>query len=218
MDAKILSLNSSEPTTVEWEGKSVLSSIVRRPVPGPLVVHRDHIEGNSYGVPKIHGVEHSVLYAYGLASAREFARRIGLDDYAPGLLGENVTLDALDEAKISVGDIFEFGEVLAQAVYPRIPCNRINFRLQRADAQKAMQDCGRSGIYFRVLRPGKIFRDSRVKLTEPTPHRFPIYDLYQSMLDKRPFNTEEMRRALANGAFPKAALEKWAAELAKPSS
>jgi MOSC domain-containing protein YiiM len=213
MEAKILSLNSSHPSPLEWKGKVVQSSIVRAPVSGPLVVHKNHIEGNSYGVPTAHGLEHKVLYAFGVESAIHFARRIELEQYEPGLLGENVTLDRFDETLISLGDVFEFGEVLAQAVYPRIPCSRVNFRLQREDALKALQDCGRSGVYFRILRPGKIFLNSHVRRVEKTPHRFPIFDLYRTLLDHRSFDLEEKQRGIANGAFPSELLEKWKVEI-----
>jgi MOSC domain-containing protein YiiM len=213
MNAKILSLNSGHPAPLEWDGKSVTSSIIRAPVPGPLVVHGDHIEGNSFGAPNLHGLEHSVLYAFGLESALAFVRALGLERYEPGYLGENVTLDALDEAAVSVGDVFEFGEVLAQASYPRIPCNRVSYRTKNPDGQKALQRCGRSGVYFRVLRPGKIHLDSPVRLAEKAAHRFPVADFYRKSVANLPFTDEEKRLGLANGAFPQKILAKWRAEL-----
>lgn len=214
MEARIVSLNGGQPESLEWEGKTVLTSIRRARVPGPLLVHRDRIEGNSYGLPTVHGVEHSVLYAYGLTSAAEFARKMGFEKYEPGLLGENVTLDALDESDVSTGDIFEFGTALAQAVYPRIPCSRVNVRLQRPDGRRALQECAGSGIYFRVLRPGEIHGDSKVRRVELAEQRFPIAWLYRKMVGGVQLDDGEMRRALANGAFPQNAIDKWTAALA----
>ncbi len=198
---------------MEWRGKSVVSSMLRHPVAGPLVVHRDHIEGNFFQAPQVHGLEFAVLYAYGVTSALTLMKLLGRSEYEAGSLGENVTLDNFDESQISVGDIFQFGEVCAQAVYPRIPCGKLNFRLQHPEAQKAMQDCGRSGVYFRILQPGKIFRTDEVSCVELAPHRFLISDLYRKMVSGRPLDRAEMELAVANGAFPQKALDKWTALL-----
>lgn len=67
-----------------------------------------------------------ILYAYGMPSALSFAQRLGLDRYEPGSAGETLTLDAFDETDVSVGDIFEIGEVIAQATFPRIPCGSVS--------------------------------------------------------------------------------------------
>lgn len=216
MIARILSLNIGAPAAMEWNGQSVVSSMLRHPVPGPIVVHEDCIEGNAFGAPQLHGLEHAVLYAYGMQSALTFVRRLGLEAYEPGSVGENLTLDHLDEAEVSVGDIFDIGEVRIQAVYPRVPCGKVNFRMRHAEGQKAMQACGRSGIYFRVLRAGKIHRTDIVRLAVRAEHRFPIADLYRKMVAGEQLTRREMELALRNGAFPKKAIEKWAAALASP--
>jgi MOSC domain-containing protein YiiM len=156
MAHKILSLNIGHPAPMEWKGKSINSSMLKHPVPGPIVVHHDRIEGNSFAQPQFHGAIDNVLYAFGVTSALEFVKTLGLSTYAPGATGETVTLDQLDEFDVSVGDKFKFGNVIAEASYPRIPCGKVNFRMQHERGQKAMQECGRSGVYFRILQPGTI--------------------------------------------------------------
>jgi MOSC domain-containing protein YiiM len=199
---------------MKWNGESVLSSMVKRSVPGPLVVHPEHIEGNSFGLPTVHGNPDAVLYAFGMKSAQAYADALGIGPYTPGLTGETITLDELEETEVSVGDIFSFGEVLAQAVYPRIPCNRLNIRLHNPRAQATMKECGRSGVYFRILRPGKIFLTDTVKLEEKAAHRYAISKLYRQMTHGEKLSDDEKRLMLANGAFRKNKLEQWAAELA----
>lgn len=217
MKASILSLNIGDPAPMEWEGKSVVSSMHRHPVPGPLVVHKTHIEGNTFGAPQLHGLEHAVLYAYGMKSALEFVKRLGLQGYEPGAVGENLTVDDLDELEVSVGDIFEIGEVRAQAVYPRIPCGKVNYRMRHPEGQKAMQQCGRSGVYFRILSPGRIHATDTFRRVEKAAHRFPIGQLYLKMISGTQLTREEMELALRNGAFPQKALEKWKAALSSPA-
>lgn len=211
MTAQILSLNIGHPEMMEWEGKSVLSSMHKHSVLGPLQVHFDRIDDNSFANPEFHGTIDSVLYAFGLTSAQKFVELLGRTDYPPGATGETVTVDHLDETEISVGDIFQFGEVRAQASFPRIPCGKVTIRMQHAQGQKAMQDCGRSGVYFRILQPGWIHQKDQVKRIERSPHPFLISKVYRKVVHKEKLSVSEIDLAVANGAFPKAILEKWVA-------
>ena len=191
MNLNILSLNSGHPTEIVWDDKKISSSMLRIPVEGPLVVHQRYIEGNSFASPNLHGLEHSVLYAFGMKSIQSYLKLLERSNYDPGALGENVTLDDLDENEISVGDIFQFGEVQAQASFPRIPCGKVNIRMQHPLGQKLLQDCGRSGVYFRILKTGKIHKADSVKRTELAKDRFLISDLYRKYIGRDQFTQKD---------------------------
>jgi MOSC domain-containing protein YiiM len=206
---KILSLNIGVPEKMEWQGKSMISSMRKTPVPGPLIVHSDKIEGNVFAHPQFHGTLDSVLYAYGMSSIMLFMRLLGRESYDHGALGETVTVDELDETDVSVGDIFSFGEVLAQAVYPRIPCAKVNLRMQHKDGQKLMQECGLSGVYFRIIKPGMIYKTDIVTRTERSQFPFKISDLYRLIIRKEAPNSKLLELARSNPAFSKGQLEKW---------
>ncbi len=212
MIAKIISFNIGGPKVMEWNGKTITSSMEKTPAEGPLVVHKDRIEGNTFSNPQFHGTLDSVLYIYGLTSAQKFVECLGLEKYTPGMTGETITVDHLDETLVSVGDIFQIGEVKAQATFPRIPCGKVNFRMQHTEGQKAMQECGLSGVYFRILTGGKIHKTDEVKLIEPAKHRFSIFDLYPKMIKSLPPTKEEFEIMKANGAFPQRLIEKWSAQ------
>ncbi len=211
MKAKILSLNIGHPKEMPWQGKSIISSMEKHSVPGPLVVHFDHIEGNSFANPNFHGTNDSLLYAYGLTSIQKFIDILGVKEYVPGATGETLTVDHLPEDEISVGDVFKIGEVEAQAVFPRIPCGKVNFRMQNERGQKAMQEAACSGIYFRILQPGKIHLTDTVKRTKKAVYRFSITDLYEIILTGKTPSAEQIKLAEANGAFQKKLLDKWLA-------
>ncbi|MGZ3722724.1 MAG: MOSC domain-containing protein [Bdellovibrionales bacterium] len=208
MKSKILSLNVGGPAPMEWQGKSIVSSMRKSPVPF-LNVHLYNIDGDSFAHTRVHGLPHSVLYIAGVKSFLEYMHLLGRDQYEPGSLGENITVDDFDEKKISVGDVFQIGEVVAQATFPRIPCSKLNTRMQHAEGQKLLQECGRSGIYFRILEPGKIFPNDSVERIEEAKVKFLISDIYAKALRHRPLTNEDRNRALSNGAFPEGMLEKW---------
>lgn len=190
-----------------WGEKKIVSSMHKKPIPGPLVIHSNSIDGDSFKSPQFHGTPDSVLYAMSVASMRPLMQALGRGDYEPGALGENLTLDAFDETQISVGDIFRIGEVVAQATFPRIPCGKVSVRMQNERGQRLMQECGRSGVYFRILQPGRIRRDDNVELIASAIHRFTIFDVYAKTVSRVEFSPEEEQRILANGAFPRSLYE-----------
>ncbi len=206
---KILSLNIGDPAQMEWSGKSVLSSMLKTPVPGPLIVHQDRIEGNTFANPKAHGAIDNVLYAFGMKSALEYVAMLGLSSYQPGATGETVTLDQLDEFDVSIGDKFKFGSVIAEVTYPRIPCGKVNFRMQHERGQKAMQECGRSGVYFRILKPGTIAKNDIVERTERAKETLLVSDVYSIVVNNEKPTSELVGIAYRNGALPAKVLEKW---------
>lgn len=201
MVAKIISLNVGHPQKMEWQGKQVLSSMLKLPVEGPLSVQVDGINGNSFANSKWHGNRGNILYAYGLTSADDFAKRLGLPRYAPGSTGETLTLDELDETKISVGDLFEIGEVIAQATAPRTPCGKVDVRMQHPEGRQAMIESGRSGVYFRILKPGLIHKTDRVQRVEQSPFPFLISRLYELMTSQQRPTKGELQMAKKNPAF-----------------
>lgn len=202
MKSQILSLNVAHPREMSFAGKTIRSSMLKDPVPGPLQVSKTSIEGDSFANPKFHGTVDSVLYALGQAQALEIMRLLGRDSYKPGELGENLTLDNFDEREISVGDVFQIGTVVAQATFPRIPCGKVNFRLSHPDGQRCMQESGRSGVYFRILEPGTIDRSDSVERIEKSAQTFLISEVYKLVVAKNELTPEQKDSVFRNGAFP----------------
>lgn len=202
MKATILSLNTAHPRPMEFDGKKIMSSMLKDPVSGPLLVSKTKIDGDSFANPNFHGTNDSVIYALGVPQALEIMRRIGRETYEPGALGENLTLDDFDETKISVGDKFKIGTVIAQATFPRIPCGKVNFRLYHPDGQKSMQQSGRSGVYFRVIEPGRIAKGDSVERIEQAAYTYLISDVYKKVVTNSQWLEDEAKLVKTNGAFP----------------
>lgn len=138
---------------------------------------------------------------------------MGHQQYTPGLIGENVTLDSFDEDEISIGDIFRIGEVVIQAASPRFPCEKLNLLFESDEAKRQMELGGRSGVYFRILEPGKIYQDSTVTLAEKAKVPFMVPDFFKMIASKRMITSEEYEKVLANGAFPQRWVNLWRVRL-----
>jgi MOSC domain-containing protein YiiM len=208
MKSKILSLNIGLPQTVEWDGKTIETSMVKKSVEAIDVRFAD-INGDRFANTKHHGTPDAVLYAYGVDAISDFVSLLARPALKYGEIGENLTLDRLDETEISVGDIFQIGEVVAQATFPRIPCTKINFCLQDRRGQKAMIQSKRSGIYFRILTPGKITLASSFERIEKAKAVFTISEVYERMVGGVKVSAEDLARVRANGAFPEARIAQW---------
>ncbi len=207
MKTKILSLNIGQPKTVEWNDKSVETSMLKESVP-ELRVHELSVDGDRFADPRFHGRPDSVLYAFGKDALDEYFSKLGRD-YVFGDLGENLTLEKLDEREVSVGDVFKIGEVIAQATFPRIPCAKINFRLGHAQGQRTMIETRRSGVYFRILRPGVIRAVDTLERIEQSETPFLISEVYERMVGGVKVTDADRARVEANGTFPVDRLGRW---------
>src|SRR3546814_5998980 len=74
--------------------------------------------------------------------------------HVPGAFGENISTRGLDEDNVCLGDRFELGSALLEVSQGRQPCWKLNDRFGVPDMVRRVQSSGRTGWYYRVLRPG----------------------------------------------------------------
>ncbi len=202
MHMRVLSTNLSQPRDFEFQGQKIRSSMIKRPSVDGLIVKKLNIENDIFDAPKYHCREHSVVYAFSWPGLQSYAQVLSLTDIQMGDVGENLSLSELDEAQVFVGDQFQVGEVLLEATSPRIPCSKLNFRFQSKDAQRLFIKHGKSGVYFRVLRPGRIQLGAlfqRTHLQEGSPS---IQDCYDLLTKRKPIDKELVKSFLRQKAFP----------------
>ena len=173
-----------------------------------LEVFETSITGDKFANTGHHGTPDAVLYAYGVDAMDDYFKRLARS-YSFGDLGENLTLDQLDERDVSVGDVFQIGEVVAQATFPRIPCVKICFRLEHPEGQKTMIQCKRSGIYFRILKPGTIHAGDTFEQIQKSETPFSIYEVYERMVGGVKVTDADRERVRKNGAFPLERIARW---------
>lgn len=152
---KILSVNTGRPRTLEWRGRILTSAIGKEPVAGPVRLTAEGVEGDVQADRRVHGGVDKAVYLYPREHYPLWEEFLGRE-LAPGALGENLTSTGFLEEELHIGDQVEVGEALLQVSQPRLPCVKLAARYQRADLPKAFTEAGRPGIYFRVLREGRI--------------------------------------------------------------
>ncbi|RSL89739.1 hypothetical protein CEP51_001086 [Fusarium floridanum] len=74
-----------------------------------------------------------------------------------GGFGENISSAYMSEENVCIGDTFRLGsEVILQVSLPRQPCFKLNHRFQYKKASSSSQNSGRTGWYYRVIKPGHV--------------------------------------------------------------
>ena len=145
-----------------------MSGIDKRPLAGEVRIGELGIEGDEQGDPRVHGGPDKAVHHY--AFDHYAAWRIDLGALplleTPGAFGENISTRGLTEAEVCLGDRFELGNVLLEVSQGRQPCWKLNDRFGVADMARRVQATGRSGWYYRVLRPGSARAGDMLMLAE----------------------------------------------------
>ncbi|MFT5790241.1 MAG: MOSC domain-containing protein YiiM [Shewanella sp.] len=132
-----------------------------------LLVAEGMVDGDSQADPKHHGGLDRVLHHFPREHYGQYRRWdmiAGFKD-APGM-GENISTVGLDETQVNIGDIIQMGEVLLQVTQPRSPCFKLNLQFGHNEFALAMQQSGRCGWFYRVLKTGTIFDTDTISLIE----------------------------------------------------
>jgi MOSC domain-containing protein YiiM len=185
---KLLSVNTARAEAVRIAGREVMTAIGKRPRSGPVAVGPLGLDGDEQADLSVHGGLTKAVYAYPHAhyafwrTVRAQARAGGWDDtlQPPGSMGENLTLEGVDERGLWVGDrlCFDGGCVLAVSE-PRFPCFKFNAAMGFAKAAKLMVESGYCGSYLAVVQPGTLQAGEGFTL-EPGPREVGLLELFRA--------------------------------------
>lgn len=139
------------------------TSIVKTPV-NALTVHSTHTDEDTQTNKRLHGGPEKVLHQYSPINYLTLKKHFPEGDFLPGTIGENISVDGMDDTTVFIGDIWQFGNVELQVSAPRAPCNKINQRYDIANLDRFVGERGITGWYYRVLKTGVIKVGDDVRL------------------------------------------------------
>ena len=172
----VVSVNVSAGTIIEWQGRRVLTGIFKQPVADRVLVRKNGLVGDRQGDLTVHGGERKAVYSYSVANYEWWNRELGRV-LPPGMFGENLTIDGLDEESIAVGDRFSIGNTILEALQPRLPCYKLGVRFGDPRMVKRFMHSGRFGTYFRVVTEGDVGAGDEVRLVHHDPASVPVTSL-----------------------------------------
>lgn len=164
LQGRVLSVQVGSSRFLRVGDRTLRSAIRKQPVQGPVSVAALGLAGDEQNDLSVHGGLSKAVYALPVQhlawwSAWRGQQGVSLFDEAilPGQLGENLSLDGVDEQNVFIGDRlhFESGVVL-RVTEPRQPCAKFNAVMGDAQAGKAMVQSGRCGFYLAVERTGAL--------------------------------------------------------------
>lgn len=181
---KIISTNLSEIKTISWKGKKVKTGIFKKPTDLPIFLGAEDVKNDAVVDRKHHGGIYKACYVFGHNHYDKWQKDYLHLDWKMGMFGENITLESLDESKVFLGDIYEVGEAIVQVTEPRQPCSKVNIVFKDDKALKRYIDDTCSGIYLRILTPGKVQNGDTFKLKTRIQQDVSILDMYQLQMNK----------------------------------
>lgn len=130
--------------------------------------------GDQQGDPVHHGGPQKAVHHYAFEHyavwRRELSAVDGVRNMEMGGFGENLSTVGLTEDNVAIGDIFQLGQAVIQVSQPRQPCWKLGVRFNVPGMARRVQDSGRTGWYYRVLRPGQVAAaDALDRIEQPNP-------------------------------------------------
>ena len=92
---KVLAVSVGGPREVQWQGRSVRTSIFKQPVSGRVRVTRLNIEGDRQSDLSVHGGPEKAVYGYPGEHYVLWRSELPDADLAWGAFGENLTTEGL---------------------------------------------------------------------------------------------------------------------------
>ena len=192
---QLLSVNAGLPREVQWQGRTVRTSIWKHPVPGRVRLGRLDLEGNGQADLSVHGGPDKAAYAYPSEHYAYWREELPGMDLPAGAFGENLTIAGLPESEVHIGDRFRIGTAEVMVTQPRMPCYKLGIRFGRADMVRRFLRSGRCGFYLAVLKEGEIGAGDAIERLSTDARRFGVPAMFALRSDERA-DAEMLRAAI----------------------
>ena len=186
MIMRVVSVNCALARPVQMNGRRVMTAIGKQAVQGRVPVARMGLAGDEQADLSVHGGPSKAVYAYGLQhyafwqTVRAQAQVSLWDEALPaGSLGENLSIDQLDETDLWIGDQWHLPDCVLTVSEPRFPCGKFNAVMGFAQAGKMMVQSGWCGAYLAVIVPGTVGAGDEIRL-EPGPREVSLRELFRA--------------------------------------
>lgn len=207
---KLISINVSLPVEVEYNNKTVTTAIFKKPIKGNVLVSHQGLAGDQQVDLKNHGGEHKAVYAFSKNHYDYWRKTLNKPELCFGQFGENLTISDLDEASLCIGDRLQMGDCILEITQPRVPCFKLGIALDLAEMPKLFVQHGATGIYFRVIKTGRISNNDAVKRIYHHPTQLSVQTLFKAYFDN---NIIKSKQVMQNAAEITELSDEWRAKV-----
>lgn len=207
------------------------SGIDKAPCSTRVYASTSGLSGDEQGDRRHHGGAEKAIHHYAFehyaAWKQELPDRRQHFD-RPGTFGENFSSLGMTEASVCIGDVYRVGSAVLEVSQARQPCWKLHVRTGVPDMAVTVQDTGRTGWYYRVLKPGWVRAgDTVLRLNRPHPEwslRRVLHCLYVDRLNRAALTEIAGLRApapswrrLAEARLQRNVVEDWSSRLSFPA-
>lgn len=153
--------NAKHPMDKPWE-----SGIFKTETDEQIWLGKEGLSGDEVADKKNHGGPEKALFAYPIKHYTYWKKDLNNPSIDAGAMGENLSVLEMDEFSVCIGDTYEFGDAIIQVSQPRQPCWKPARRFRVKDFALRIQNSGRTGWYFRVLKEGHVISRIDLELVE----------------------------------------------------
>ena len=198
---KVTSTNIAQPITFIWNGKEVTTGIYKKPTDVPIYLSKENVRGDEVSDRKVHGGEFKACYLFSSDQYPYWQKLYPNLEWTYGMLGENLTVEGLDEKQLYIGDIYKLGEALVQITQPREPCFKFAHKFGTEDVLQQFIAHGYPGTYIRVLKEGTVNKGDCFELIEHKTDSITIYQFFELLYAENK-NKAHIDLILNNEALP----------------
>jgi MOSC domain-containing protein YiiM len=180
----LVSANVGRSRPLRIRGRDRHSAIDKRPVAGPVGVHRLGLDGDVQVERRHHGGRDQAVYAYAAEDLEVWAGRLGRP-LPPGSFGENLTVSGLDVTESRIGERWRIGTVLLEIDDVRTPCHTFQAWLGEPGWIKRFRAEGRPGAYLRVLETGTVQAGDPLEVVERRDHDLTVGLMFRALTTER---------------------------------
>ena len=207
---KVLSVNVGQPREVVVDDRLVRTSIFKSPASGRVSIHNNNLAGDAQSDLSVHGGQAKAIYAYPHEHYAYWGEQLPGVDLQPGHFGENLTIEALLEEHVHLGDRLTIGSAELVVTQPRLPCYKLGIRFGRDDIVRRFLASRRTGFYLSVALEGDIGAGDTIEIVERHPAAVSIPELLRIYL-KEHVAPDRLREVIAVSALSDA----WRRDLQK---
>ena len=179
---QVLSVNVGAIREVSWRGQIVTTAIWKHPVAGRVAIRGVNLAGDDQADRQVHGGADKAVYAYAREDYDVWRDRHGVET-APGLFGENLTVEGVDLVHAVVGERWEVGTALLEVAQPRLPCFKLGIRMGDERFPRRFQAEGRMGAYFRIVQEGDVGAGDAIAPVSRPEHGVTLADMVGALRD-----------------------------------
>lgn len=190
----VTSVNIGQVKDVIWNGKTVKTGIYKSPVTS-ITLEANDVKHDNVVDRRYHGGIDKACYIYSKDHYKHWENLYPNLQFKPGMFGENITINGLNESKIMIGDIYRIGGATVQVTQPRQPCFKLGIVFNTQKVLKEFINSNFPGIYLKVLEGEDVIAGDAMELIERQHNSMSVSEIYRLLYDKQP-NQEDIKFAI----------------------